>query len=88
MAVSQPIRAILVPHIGAATETRIVPIERKFAFDALTRSTLQQFPTERASGLLFCAGLSKALPCFGVALSQAPDEIVATLKRFIEGLRT
>ena len=88
MAVSQPIRAILVPHIGAATETRIVPIERQFAFDALTRSTLQQFPTERASGFLFCAGLSKTLPCFGVALSEAPDEIAATLKRFIEGLGT
>ena len=88
MAATQPIRAIVVPHIGAATETRIEPIERKFAFDALVRSTLQQFPSERSSGFLFCTGLTKILPCFGIALSQAPDEIAATLKRFIEGLAT
>jgi hypothetical protein len=88
MAATQPIRAILVPQINAATETRIEPIERKFAFDALARSTLQQFPSERVSGFLFCTGLIKSLPCFSVALSQAPDEIAAALKRFIEGLAT
>ena len=88
MVASQPIRAILVPRLGAATKTRIEPIDRRFAVDALTRSTLQQFSSEQGSGFLFCVGLGKRLASYAVALSQSPAEIAATVSDFIGALRT
>ena len=82
----QTIRAIVVPKIDGASRSVIEPIDHDQAFDALARSTLQQFPAEQASGFLFCKRLARSLPCFGMSLSRDPGDVATTLQAFLEGL--
>jgi len=83
---SQRIGAILVPRIERVSKSAIEAVDREQAFDALVRSTLQQFPNERGSGFLFCRKLTRSLPCFAMSLSQDPSDIAASLTTFLEGL--
>ena len=88
MVAEQEIKALLVPIVAHAPKSRIEPIGLKDSLQALARSTLEQFPSERESGFLFSVGLSKRIPSFRLFLSEDTSEIAATIGSFIEELET
>jgi hypothetical protein len=86
MAHSLRLRAILVPSIERLPASRVEPMPRGKAIEAIARSTIVQLASERASVLLFCAGLTARLPVFRLSLSEEPSEIAATIAALIEDL--
>ena len=86
MAQSLRLRAIIVPAIARLPASRVEPMSRGEAIEALARSTITQLSGERASAVLFCAGLTARLPVFRLSLSEDPAEIAATIGSLIRDL--
>lgn len=86
MARSLRLRAILVPSIERLPRSRVEPMARGKAIEAIARSTIVQLAGERASIVLFCAGLAAGLPVFRLFLSEKPAEIAATVAALLENL--
>jgi hypothetical protein len=86
IATSQRIVALVSPAISRAEKSRFAPIGPHESLQALMRATMEQFPGDRDTAFLFCAGLSKRVPGFRLLLSERPDEIAGAVTRFIEEL--
>jgi hypothetical protein len=80
------LRAILIPSIARLPASRLQPISRDQAIEAITRSTVVQLAGDRASTALFCTALTARLPVFQFQLSEEPSEVAATVARLIEEL--
>ena len=77
-----PVRAIVVPEIGARSGPALRPISPREVLLELAPSTMSQMPGTGASTLRRLAALVAAVPCYGLALGDglsAPAQIAALL---------
>ena len=76
-------RAIVMPVIARARDTRFVPADTQTAFQHFAPSMWAQMPGARASGFMFSAWLTRQLPVFKMLLSENSSEIASSVSRFI-----
>ena len=77
------LRAIVMPVIARARDTRFVPTDTQTAFQQFAPSMWAQMPGARASGFMFSAWLTRQLPVFRMLLSENSSEIASSVSRFI-----
>jgi hypothetical protein len=77
------LRAIVMPVIARAPDTRFVPTDAQAAFQQFAPSMWAQMPGARASGFMFTAWLTRQLPVFKMLLSEDSSEIASSVGRFI-----
>lgn len=79
-----PLRAVLVPVITGAEDTRIVPCTAHEALMAIAPSSLSQLPASGKKDLQFLGHLARSLPCYrillGTALPRIPERISELLR--------
>jgi hypothetical protein len=73
-----PLRAIVVPEVGAAT-SRPRPIGKSVAMAALAPTTLFQLPGSRPADHRLLAAIIHALPAFGLTVGPDPDVVAGAL---------
>lgn len=83
---SVAVHAILAPSIGE-DKTRFHPIDPVIVFKTLTISTLKQLSGSYAPMFVSCAQLIRDLPCFGVELSNDPEEVSFQISKFLGNLK-
>ncbi|HMS25922.1 MAG TPA: hypothetical protein PKC80_00910 [Burkholderiaceae bacterium] len=83
---SVPVHVLLAPSIGG-NETKFHPVDPVTVFKTLTISTLKQLSGSYAPMFVTCAQLIRDLPCFGVALSNNPEEISTQISTFLGNLK-
>lgn len=81
---SAKLAALMVPVIGKAAETGIVPAKKRDALLALAPTTLFQLPLAREDSFSALADLVKGLPCYFLMLGPDPDEVPARIRAFLE----
>ena len=77
---------ILAPSIGG-DKTKFHPIDPVIVFKTLTISTLKQLSGSYAPMFVSCAQLIRDLPCFGVELSNDPEEVSFQISKFLGTLK-
>jgi hypothetical protein len=86
IAESLRLRAVVVPAIGRLAASRVEPMPRGEAIEAIARSTIFQLDGEPIAATLFCTGLTARLPTFRLRLSEDPAEIAATIGTLLQDL--
>lgn len=82
---SMEIRALLLPEIARAKQTRIERVSAQKAALALAPSSVFQLAGDTGEGFRFLADLVRRLPAYRVYLSEEPAEIAASIRAFLEG---
>lgn len=80
------LRAIMVPSVARLPATRIEPIPRGKAVEAIARSTIFQLSGDLVPVAMFATVLASRLPAFQVQLSGDPSEVATTLAEWVAGL--
>lgn len=80
------LRAIVLPQVAGTPASTLTRLPAAAAMREMTFANLYQLPCELNSGFRFLGGLTRYLPAYRLSLSSDPQEIGATLRRFIEGL--
>jgi hypothetical protein len=80
------LRAIIFPTIARQATSSLEAIGRTDAVNILTRSMLNELPTEPTHTVMALAKLINSLPVFRMHLSEDPAEIALSLRHFLERL--
>lgn len=80
------IEALCVPMVTGGNKTEITPMPRREAFLALAQTGFKQMPGDTRHSLNFCSELIKRLPTYRLSLGTEPDEIIDSLRHFLEQL--
>ncbi len=86
VAVSLPLKAILVPRISGKKDTSIRPAGGMEALSAMAPGTMAQLPSSDGQDLKFMSAAVKQLPSFVIEVGTDLPQIPAAIVQLLEGL--